>query len=133
MKHDPRLANDLVLQSLLLKITKLEARVATLEAIKTTPLKKAVRHKRPTEPRALAAYNAMLPRIKAVAEAHRLDLVHLLGPDRRRFIVDARAEAAFVCHCKGFSSTDIGLALGGRDHTTALALIRRHERLGGAK
>lgn len=49
----------------------------------------------------------------------------LCGPQRHAVFVEARSYFAWVAREAGYSLAQIGSALGGRDHTTALNLVRR--------
>lgn len=65
--------------------------------------------------------------VREVADAHVIAPEDLVGPSRRRDLVDARSEAAV----RLASETDlrlwqIGEVLGGRHHTSVIHLIRRH-------
>jgi len=63
--------------------------------------------------------------LRAVARHHDLDVATLVGPSRRRAIVEARSLAMYLARVvTGRSLKSIGAACGGRDHTTALHATR---------
>lgn len=62
----------------------------------------------------------------SVAIEHGLTVADLKGSSHSRPAVIARHEACYRLYKAGLSTTQIGRALGGRDHTTALHGIRRH-------
>lgn len=65
--------------------------------------------------------------IRETAEDHGLTADDLKGSNRRRHIAWARQDAMWRMRREGrWSSTQIGLALGGRDHATVLWGIKRH-------
>lgn len=128
MKHDPRLANDLVIQSLVLKIERLTARVEALEA---QPRKAIVRTRVVARSAPAADAAKAAPILDRAARMHGCTVAEICGPRGAKRAILARAEAAYECHRAGLSSTATGLVLGGRDHSTALHLISRHkERMG---
>ena len=49
----------------------------------------------------------------------------IIGPDRSRDLVRVRHAIMHEAHNLGFSLTEIGRAIGGRDHTTVLNAIRK--------
>lgn len=62
----------------------------------------------------------------AVTAAHYgLTVDDITGRDRGALVAAARAVAAWVLHEAGRSYPEIGRALGGRDHSTALYAVRR--------
>ena len=66
--------------------------------------------------------------VAEVADIHLIRPDELVGPCRRRDLVDARSEAAH----RLFEETDlrlwqIGEVLGGRHHSSVINLIQRHE------
>jgi len=126
VKHDPHLANDLILRSLEAKIAKLEARVAALEAKRKNNRPRA-KTARPSPSDAIKA----APILDRAARMNGCTVAEICGSRGTKRAILARAEAAFECRRVGLTSTATGLILGGRDHTTVLRLIARHkERLG---
>lgn len=66
--------------------------------------------------------------IAEVAEKHGLTLADLIGPRRHRYVAHARQEAMWALRQRTtLSTTSIGMFLGGRDHTTVMWGLRRHE------
>lgn len=64
----------------------------------------------------------------AVAAAHKVTVAELCGPSRQRRIAWPRQELMWALYDTGrYSMPQIGRFIGGRDHTTALHGIRRHE------
>lgn len=124
MKHDPRLANDLVIQSLLLKIERLTARVEALEA---QPRKELVRTRLVRRCASSADAAKAAPILDRAARLHGCTVAEICGPRGTKRAILARSEAAYECQRAGLSSVAIGLVLGGRDHSTALHLISRHK------
>ena len=53
-----------------------------------------------------------------------VDPEHVIGHDRSQIFVDARAVTVIAMRRRGASYPAIGLALGGRDHTSAIHLAR---------
>ena len=126
MKHDPRLANDLVVQSLILKIERLTARVAALEAGAKARKKRAAAKPPPPMEAIKAA-----PLIERAARMNGCTVAQICGARGSKRAVLARAEASYECQRAGLSSVSTGRILGGRDHSSVLRLIKRHkERLG---
>lgn len=63
-----------------------------------------------------------------VATERQVPLARLIGPSREHAICRARDEAIAAIYSTGkFSSTQIGRFFGGRDHSTILSAIKRHE------
>lgn len=126
MKHDPHLANDLVLQSLLSKIAKLEARVAALEAGPGERRKRAT-----SEPPSPIDALKAAPILDRAARMNGCTVAEICGTRGSKRAILARSEAAHECLKVGLSSAATGRVLGGRDHSTVLHLAARHkERLG---
>lgn len=66
--------------------------------------------------------------IAEVAERHGLTVADLVGPSRKAYIVCARAEAAYrILRSTDLTLREIGLRLGGRDHSTISALVSGYE------
>lgn len=63
-----------------------------------------------------------------VAEKHRIEVGDLKGQSRKRYIAWPRQEAMHEMHAATSQSLPaIGRFLGGRDHTTVLHGVRRHQ------
>lgn len=66
--------------------------------------------------------------IKQVAAKHGVTVTDIISERRPKPVVIARHEAMWRCKQETTNSLPaIGRAFGGRDHTTALAAIRKHE------
>lgn len=59
------------------------------------------------------------------AERHGVRRPEIRGRSRVARIVKARDEAALLMHQRGLSYPQIGARLGGRDHSTIIAAVRR--------
>ena len=76
-----------------------------------------------------------MPEVTAeVAEKHGLTLADLVGPSRTKYISHARFEAMWLLYqqrrpdgSRRLSMPQLGRFFGGRDHTSVLHGIRRHE------
>lgn len=68
-----------------------------------------------------------------VARQHGVNTIDLRGPSQHRFIAWPRQ--AFMAHARaaGYTTTQIGRFLGGRDHTTVIHGSRRHAEREGAR
>lgn len=64
--------------------------------------------------------------IRLIAEDYGLTLEDILGPDRRQRIAHPRQHVMWSLRRMGFSYPHIGQILG-RDHSTVVAGVRRHE------
>ena len=127
MKHDPLLANDLIIRSLEAKIAKLSERVSKLES-RRAQRRRQPRTCRAPDPNAAAIAQPILDR---AARLHGCTVAEICGSRGGRRVILARAQAAYECWRAGLSSVQTGLVIGGRDHTTILNLHKRHkERLG---
>lgn len=63
--------------------------------------------------------------IRAAARLHDVTVADVVGPSRSRTVAAARCLAMYLCrHLTGRSYHAIGLAFGGRDHTTAMHGVR---------
>jgi chromosomal replication initiation ATPase DnaA len=63
--------------------------------------------------------------IRTTARLHRISVASLLGQSRQRSIVRSRSIAMYIARtCTGSSLDAIGMAFGGRDHTTAMRSVR---------
>ena len=58
--------------------------------------------------------------LKSVADEHHISMQKLLGRNRKREIAWPRQEAMLAAYREGYSYPEIGMMLGGRDHTTIL-------------
>lgn len=64
----------------------------------------------------------------AIAKKHGIELAVLRGPSARKPIVAARHEAMYAIYAtRKYSTPTIGAWFGGRDHTTVLHGVRKHE------
>ena len=63
-----------------------------------------------------------------MAVKYNLSQIELIGRNRDQRIMKARQEAYYLMQRAGYSLPQIGQFLGGRDHTTVLSGIRRHEK-----
>lgn len=133
MKHDPHLANDLIIKSLVAKIDKLTARVEALEqrerdreAIRKVTSRVAVE-----VPQTLKAEISMAEICATVAHVHGLPKARMKAKFGPRYETDARSEFCSIAHDQGFSYPMIGKFLGGRDHTSVMHLVLRHKRKAG--
>jgi len=70
----------------------------------------------------------LLAEVEAVAKAHCATVDEILGPRRFKSIVSARRATAMMLREKGLSYPQIGTLLGGRDHTTIMALCKAKPR-----
>jgi chromosomal replication initiation ATPase DnaA len=136
MKHDPMLANDLIIRSLLAKIEKLEARTGKLEAEVTT-LRRSKTRRKPqsarrsgTTPKVAAI---VAPIVEQAAKLNGTTVAEIYGDRGSRRACLARAEACYECRRAGLSSPVIGRAIGNRDHSNVLRLIGRHKDRMGIK
>lgn len=136
MKHDARLANDLVIQSLLLKIERLTARINEQDAAISAlgrcfeAAMSAPAHWRGAGAVSVDECATMAGIAAAIALRHGVELGDLTGPKRAALIARARQEAYAAMLDAGYSSTQAGRFFD-RDHTTVLEGAARHrERLG---
>jgi len=76
-----------------------------------------------------AAGRGSLPEvIRTTARLHGLPVARLVGHCRQRSVVRSRSIAMYVARaCTGLSHDVIGMAFGGRDHTTAMRSVRNVE------
>lgn len=136
MKHDPHLANDLVVQSLVAQnarltaqIAKLTERIEALEKIRPKVI-------RPRQRKGLLVSRSLTPQESAkaspilqwAATKFGTTVLEICGARGSARTISARSFAAYELRRVGFSSVVVGLVLGGRHHTTALHLIARHKR-----
>jgi len=126
MKHDPHLANDLIIRSLTSKVERMSAELAALKRT-VGRMAKAKKAAPPTPGEALKA----APILERAARVNGCTVSEICGSRGSKRAILARSEAAYECQQAGMSSVAIGRVLGGRDHSTVLHLIGRHkERLG---
>ena len=68
---------------------------------------------------------------KVVARRHGIRVTDLTSPSRGRYAAYPRFVFEWICREKlGYSTTQIGRFLGGRDHTTVIYGARQAKRLG---
>ena len=60
-----------------------------------------------------------------VCEKHGVSLFELMGPSRRNKVIEARVDIVVRLKDKGYSYPEIGVMLGGRDHTTIMSLYKK--------
>jgi len=60
-----------------------------------------------------------------VCEKHGVSLFELMGSSRRNKVVEARVDLVVRLKDKGYSYPEIGVMLGGRDHTTIMSLHKK--------
>jgi hypothetical protein len=72
------------------------------------------------EPRAVDAAE-----LAGLAGEAGITVVELCSPRRSKALVAARARVAKALRLRGLSYPEIGRLLGGRDHTTAMNLVKR--------
>lgn len=128
MKHDPHLANDLIIKSLIAKIEKLDAKVAGLEA-EFTALRRS--KKRPKPRRSIwitpGQVQTATPILEAAARINGTTVAEICGSRGDKRAILGRAEAAHDCHAAGLSPVSIGRILGNRNESSIRHLIARHK------
>ncbi len=129
MKHDPHLANDLIIRSLEAQVARLTARLDAVEA----KLARVPRPRRTAPGVDRATADKAAPLLQVAAVLHGCTVAEIVGPRGPVRACKARAKAAYDCQRAGLSSTKIGRVLGGRDHSTVLHLIGRHKDRMGIK
>ena len=115
--------ND-ILVSLQKTVIQLSARVEALERIQKAQADKAAAKLKIPVPRKSDTI-PMHSIMRRVADAYGVDIGAMKGQGKTRHLTDARECFAKMASREGFSSTQIGKVLGGRDHTTILALLNR--------
>lgn len=65
--------------------------------------------------------------LEGVASKYGMPVKALVGPSRRKDLVQARNEAAYLMRNEGLSLKQIGRFLGRRDHSTIINCLRRYE------
>ena len=63
--------------------------------------------------------------IAEIAEAHGYTVADILGPSRRKKLVAVRRLCILMLREKGYSTTEIGRVLGGRDHSTIVHALNK--------
>ncbi len=131
MKHDTRLANDLIIRSLIAKVAKLEARLEELAAQITTPKPKKTRPKR-RRIRVLVTTPEQVriatPLLEAAARINGTTVAEMCGPRGDKRACLGRAEAAHDCCAAGIPLIITARILGNRDRKTISDLINGHKR-----
>jgi chromosomal replication initiation ATPase DnaA len=126
MKHEPYLANDLIIRSLEAKVEKMAAEITALKRL----VGKLAKVRKATPPSPDEALKAA-PILDRAARMHGCTVAEICGSRGSKRTILARAEAAHECQRAGISSVATGRVLGGRNHSTVLHLAARHrERLG---
>ena len=74
------------------------------------------------------AFSEVAEIVADVSRRHRVPPADIYGMRKFRQMVHARQEVMALAHAAGLSTTQIGRALGGRDHTTVMWGIRAHAR-----
>ena len=70
--------------------------------------------------------------IKKLARAHGLSVDDITGPSRMKHIIPARQEAMYRAAVElGMSYNQIGMSLGGRDHSTIIHGVKAHAKRNG--
>lgn len=69
------------------------------------------------------------PLLRVVARAHGITVDEMIGPSRKRHIVNARSEFALTLRAFDWSHYAIGEQLGLRDHSTVMNLCMRPIRI----
>ena len=62
--------------------------------------------------------------IEAIAKAHCFTLEDILGPRKFKPLVAVRRKCIVVLREKGYSTTEIGRIMGGRDHSTIVHALK---------
>jgi chromosomal replication initiation ATPase DnaA len=62
--------------------------------------------------------------IEAIAKAHCFTLEDILGPRKFKPLVAVRRKCIVVLRQKGYSTTEIGRIMGGRDHSTIVHALK---------
>lgn len=64
--------------------------------------------------------------IARIANSHGVTVDDITGPSRTQPITKPRHEVMYLARCLGWSTTQIGMRLGGRDHSTVIQGARKH-------
>ena len=130
MKHDPHLANDLVVQSLIAQIAKLTARVDALEAgLKVR--NRRVRRRGASMTQKQAAI--LKPILESAARMNGCTVAEICGSRGSKRAILGRSEACFEAQRAGLSIAEIGRGIGDRGKWTVSHLIARHKARMGIK
>ena len=62
--------------------------------------------------------------IEAIAKAHCFTLEDILGPRKFKHLVEVRRKCIVMLREKGYSTTEIGRIMGGRDHSTIVHALK---------
>ena len=62
--------------------------------------------------------------IEAIAKEHCFTLEDILGPRKFKHLVAVRRKCIVVLREKGYSTTEIGRIMGGRDHSTIVHALK---------
>ena len=65
--------------------------------------------------------------IAAIAQEYDYTLEDVLGPRKFRALVEVRSKCIVMLRDKGYSTTEIGRIMGGRDHSTICHALKKHE------
>lgn len=125
MKHDPYLANDLVMQSLISKIAKLTARVEALEAKGKSSNRITRRRRGVSITQKQTAI--MAPILESAAKMNGCTVAEICGSRGSRRAILGRAEACYEGQRAGLSHGEIGRVIGARCADTVSHLIGRHK------
>ena len=68
--------------------------------------------------RGMTPRQANLLEIEAIAKAHCFTVEDILGPRKFKHLVAVRRKCIVMLREKGYSTTEIGRIMGGRDHST---------------
>lgn len=125
MKHDPFLANDLVVQSLVAQIAKLTARVDALEA----KCKASNRRARRRGAASMTEWQTaiMAPILESAARMNGCTVAEICGSRGSKRAILGRAEACYEGQRAGLSYSEIGRVIGDRSVDTVSHLIGRHK------
>ena len=66
-----------------------------------------------------------LDEIEAIAKEHRFTLEDILGKNRFGPLVKVRRKCVVMLREKGYSTTEIGRIMGGRDHSTICHALQK--------
>lgn len=109
------------------------ARRVPLQPWQVQPFSFTLKARRPVriaaiKPGSIAPASRALKIIQSACDSHHVALREVLSVDRTARVVVARDDAMWRLRTEmGMSLVQIGLRLGGRDHSTVLSGLRRHE------
>ena len=63
--------------------------------------------------------------IEAIAKSHCFTLEDILGPRKFKHLVAVRRKCIVMLREKGYSTTEIGRIMGGRDHSTIVHALQK--------